>query len=174
MCERCACPALPITVRSPPAARSRTQRDQGNLQSVPPPSGRRPRSRTAAGTETEHNDDHDDCSARLPGAAPASEGTDRPRTGLSGCRVGAGRCPAHFHLHLRFTVRCPSSFPSSSLQLERRTARRISLRQTTSVHSPLAHAAHSASVSAQSAIAGAICTRFVQAARYCSLFTAFV
>jgi len=94
------------------------RRDQGNLQSVPPPSGRRPRSRTAAGTETEHNDDHDDCSARLPGAAPASDGTDRPRTGLSGCRVGAGRCPAHFHLHLRFT-RCaappsPAALTTSS------------------------------------------------------------
>jgi len=53
------------------------RRDEDNLQSGPPPSGgRRPRSRTDAGTETAEND-HDDCSARLQGAAPACEGTDR-------------------------------------------------------------------------------------------------
>eukprot|EP00966_Prymnesium_polylepis_P236093 5460123-Prymnesium_polylepis.1 len=49
-----------ITVRSRPAAWSRTQRDKGNLQPGSPPNGGRGRQgqrSTAAGTETEH--DHD-------------------------------------------------------------------------------------------------------------------
>ena len=59
------------------------------------PSGRRSRSCTAAGTETAENDD-DRTSARLPGTAPACEGTGRPRTtrtlsvqGGRGSRVAA-------------------------------------------------------------------------------------
>ena len=34
-CERCACPALPITVHSASAAHSRTQRDKGDLHLSP-------------------------------------------------------------------------------------------------------------------------------------------
>jgi hypothetical protein len=79
--EHCAnvvrAPPLPITVRSPPAARSRTQHTERDLQPGTPPNGgggrQAPRPRTDADTETAEHDD-DDCSARLPGTAPASEG----------------------------------------------------------------------------------------------------
>eukprot|EP00966_Prymnesium_polylepis_P096268 2230663-Prymnesium_polylepis.1 len=59
-CECCACPTLPSTVRSSSAARSRTQRDEGNLHLVPPLNGGRGcqvQRCTAAGTETENNND---------------------------------------------------------------------------------------------------------------------
>eukprot|EP00966_Prymnesium_polylepis_P145078 3350091-Prymnesium_polylepis.1 len=59
----CRAPPL-LTVCSPPAARSRTQRSEGNPQRwVPPPNGGHGRQapRTDAGTETAEMD-HDDCS----------------------------------------------------------------------------------------------------------------
>eukprot|EP00966_Prymnesium_polylepis_P285960 6605503-Prymnesium_polylepis.1 len=50
--------------------------------------------------------------------------TDSNRT----LRGGRGSLPSTLSMHPFLTVRCTSSFPSSSLQLERRTARRTSLR----------------------------------------------
>eukprot|EP00966_Prymnesium_polylepis_P224195 5186406-Prymnesium_polylepis.2 len=104
-CERCACPTLPSTVRSPSAARSRTQRRATCSwfhRRTAAADSRCSVAQTDAGTETEHNNDCS-TSARVPGTAPASKGADRLEPDAQGdgwARVAAEHtftCTPPFH-----------------------------------------------------------------------------